>query len=248
MKKYITPFTVAATSLFLGITVISFSAWNTTNSSIPTQIISYKQVVHSAENNSPYSVLESTTVKIKPYDATFEIPESWITYKSYSGEPKKNLYLSWQDLNELERFDFNHIPGFDKEDAQVMRSVLPFENCAAHIGSMSWGNGNWNDLQARILVTDLKPEDIAARVEKQGLDKASEVFERASVKSGNHGLWEKRTLDLIDAPTHFILSKNLDFYYRSFGAKTVIVVFIQAGRFEKEVNLILDSFKWSNES
>lgn len=247
MKKSLTHFIVAVLTFFVGAMVIYFSSCKI-NTAIPAQITSSKQIVHSAENNSPYSVLEGTTVKIKPYDATFEIPESWITYKPYSGEPKKNLYLSWQDLNELERFDFNHLLGFDKEDAQVMRSVLPFENCAAHIGSMSWGNGNWNDLQARIFVTDLKPEEIAAKVEKQGLDKASEVFERASVKSGNHRLWEKRTLNLTDAPTHFILGKNLDFYYRSFGNKTVIVVFLHTDRFENEIDLILDSFKWSNES
>ncbi len=246
MKKYMFRFLVAILAFCLGTTIIYISVWDSIKTSIPTQIISSKPIVHSAENNSPYSVLEGTTVKIKPYDATFEIPESWITYKPYSGEPKKNLYLSWQDLNELERFDFNHPLSFDKEDAQVMRSALPFENCAAHVGSMSWGNGNWNDLQARIFVTDLKPEEIAARVEKQGLDKASEVFERASVKSGNHGLWEKRTLDLIDAPTHFILGKNLAFYYRSFGAKTVVIVFLHTDRFKKEINLILDSFKWTN--
>ncbi len=249
MKKYTFRLFIAVLAFFVGTTVIYFSAWDIIKSSIPTQIISsHKQVIHSAENNSPYSVLEGTTVRIKPYDATFEIPESWITYKPYSSEPEKNLYLSWQDLNELESFDFNHPLDFDKEVAQVMRSALPFENCAAHVGSMSWGNSNWNDLQARIFVVDLTPEEVAVRVENQGLAKASEVFERASVKSGNRGKWQMRTLDILDAPSwsDFMLGEGLDFYYRSFGNKTVVVVFLHTDRFEKEINLILDSFKWSN--
>lgn len=240
MKKYMLRFLVAILAFFIGTATIYFFAWDKIKTLNP-----YK-ATHSAENNSPYSVLEGTTVRINPYNATFEIPESWLTPKPVSGEPAKNLYLSWQDLNELNQFDFNHRYGFDKEDAQVMRSVLLFENCAAHVGDKGWGNGFWNDLQARVFVTDLNPEEIAVRVEKQGLDKASEVFERASVKSGNHGEWEKRTLDIIDAPTHFILGKNLDFYYRSFGNKTVVVVFLHTDKFEKEINLILDSFKWTN--
>ncbi len=121
--------------------------WNTIETSIPTQIISSpKRVIHSAENNSPYSLLKGSTVRLKPYDATFDIPESWLAPKP-ALEPSKNLYLSWQDLNELNQLDFNN--GFDEEDAKVMSSVLPFENCAAHVGTMGWGNGNSGDLQAR---------------------------------------------------------------------------------------------------
>jgi hypothetical protein len=147
MKKYILRFLVAILAFCLGTTVIYISVWDSIKTSIPTQIISSRQIVHSAENNSPYSVLEGTTVKIKPYDATFKVPEGWLTPKIVSGEPTKNFYLSWQDLNELERFDFNHRFGFDKKDAEVMRSALPFENCAAHVGDRTWGNGFTGDLQ-----------------------------------------------------------------------------------------------------
>lgn len=122
---------------------------------------------------------------------------------------EERLHLSYQDLNELYWND-----GSDVEEAQVINSVLSFENCAAHVGDRGWGNYLWNDLQGRVYITDLTPEEVAARVEKQGRDKASKVFERASVISGNHGKWEKRTLDILDAPSgsDLILGKNLDFY------------------------------------
>ena len=248
MKIYIPRLIVIIAAFFIGTAFIYFSAWDEIKTLISRQITySYKQINHSVENNSPYSVLEGTTVRIKPYNATFEIPEGWLTPKPAPDEHIKNLFLSWQELNEVNRID-GEANGFDKEEAQVINSVLPFENCAAHVGDRGWGNGLWNDLQGRVYVTDLTPEEIAARVEKQGLDKASKVFERASVKSGNHENWEKRTLDILDAPSwsDFIHGKNLDFYYRSFGNKTVVVVFLHTDKFEKEINLILDSFKWSN--
>ena len=40
--------------------------------------------------------------------------------------------------------------------------------------------------------------------------------------------------------------KNLDFYYRSFDKKVVVFVFVHTESFDQEINLILDSFKWSN--
>lgn len=246
MKKYMLRFLVALLAFGLGTTIIYISVWDGIKTSIPTQIISTKQIVHSAENNSPYSVLEGTTVKIKPYDATFEIPESWITYKPYSSEPKKNLYLSWQDLNELERFDFNHLLGFDKEDAQVMRSALPFENCAAHIGSKSWGNGNTNDLQARVFVVDSNSQEITEKIKNQGLDKAQSVFDRAELASENYGTWEKQKMSVFEAEGHTLLYKDISFYYRSFGSKTVVFVFVHQWGYDDTIKQILDSFKWVN--
>ncbi len=237
MKKYTVRFLVAILAFFIGTATIYFLAWD------KIKTLNHYRATHSAENNSPYSVLEGTTIRIKPYGAAFEIPETWLTPKPISGEPTKNLHLSYQDLNELYWND-----GGDAEVAQVINSVLPFENCAAHVGDKGWGNHFWNDLQGRVYVTDLTPEEIAARVEKQGRNKASEVFERADVKFGTHGNWERRTLDILDAPSwsDFMLGEGLDFYYRPFGNKTVVIVFLHTDRFEKEINLILDSFKWSN--
>lgn len=247
VKIYIPSLIVGIAAFFVGTAFIYLLVWNPVKTSISKQITSsYKKIDHSAENNSPYSVLEGITVRIKPYNATFEIPESWLTPKPAPDNHIKNLFLNWQDLNELNLIDGEE-NGFDEESAQVINSVLPFENCAAHVGDKGWGNGLWNDLQGRIYVTDLTPDEITARVEKQGLGKAAEVFERASVKFGGHGRWEKKTLNVLDAPSwgDFISIKNLEFYYRSFDNKTVVIVFLRADKFEKEIDLILDSFKWS---
>ncbi len=238
MKKYMMRLFVAILTFSIGTASIYFFAWDKIKTSNP------YRATHCAESSNPYSVLEGTTVRIKPYNATFEIPESWLIPNPVP-TPAKNLHLSYQDLNELYWND-----GGDVEEAQVLNSVLPFENCAAHVGDRGWGNYLWNDLQDRVYITDLTPGEVTARVEKQGRDEASKLFEGADVISGNHGKWEKRTLDILDAPSwsDFMLGKNLDFYYRRFGNKTVVFVFLHTESFDKEINLLLDSFKWSTET
>ena len=232
MKKYSYRLLVAILAFSVGTAAIYLFSWDELQALYPFR------ATHSSENNSPHSVLEGRTVRIKPYGATFELPESWLTPKPVPS-PEKNLHLSLQDLNELYWND-----GSDAEDAEVINSVLSFEDCAAHVGDKGWGNYLWNDLQARIYVSDLTPEEITLRVEERGLGKALKVFEDASLTSASHGAWQKRTLRIMDAPTHFILMKNLDFYYRPFGDKTVVIVFLQAGDFDEAITGILDSFKW----
>lgn len=246
MKKYTLRLLVAILSFSLGTTVIYLSVWDSIKTSIPTQIISSRQIIHSAENNSPYSILEGTTVRIKPYDAMFKIPESWITYKPISIEPPKNLYLSRHDLNELNHFDFNHPLGFDKEYALVMRSALPFENCAAHLGSKSWGNGNTNDLQARVFVVDSNSQEITERIKNQGLNKARSVFDDAKLIAENYGTWEKQNLNVFEMGSHTLSFTDIDFYYRSFGNKTVVFVFVHGWGWDETIKQTLDSFKWVN--
>jgi len=166
----------------------------------------------------------------------FEIPESWLEPQSPS-----NLYLSWEELNYLYRHE-----GADDEDAEVINSVLPFENCAAHVGSRDWGNHFWNDLQARVYFVDLSAEEIDEKVAGRGLSSARDVFESASLSVEDLGRWQRRTLNVIDAPTHFILSKKIDFYYHRFNNKSAVFVFVHApaADFGETIDEILTSFRW----
>jgi hypothetical protein len=246
MKKYILRFLVAILAFSIGTAIIYISVWDTITTSIPTQIVSPRKTIHSAENNSPYSVLEGTIIKIKPYDAAFKIPESWLSPKIVSGEPTKNLYLSWQDLNELEIFDSNHYYDFDKEYAQVMNSVIPFENCVAHIGDRAWGNGFTGDLQVRVFVVDINSEEITERIKKQGLNKAHNLFDDAKIVSEKYKFWEKQNLNVLEIGQHTFGNADIDFYYRPFGNKTVVFVFVHGWGWNETIEQMLDSFKWAN--
>lgn len=195
------------------------------------------RTTHSFEYERPYSFLFGRTIWIKPYDATFRIPQTWVT----TAQVERNLYLSREDLNQMHWND-----GGDAEDAQVVNAALPFEDCAAHFGDKAWGNYFWNDLQGRVYIVDLTPEEVSTSITTRGLNEASSVFEWASFTAGSRGPWQRVTLQVLDAPTHFALMKGQDFYYRRFGNKTVVFVFLNAGGFQPTVDEILNSFEWTD--
>lgn len=66
MKKYMLRLLVATLTFSIGTASIYFFAWD------KIKILNPYRATHSAENNSPYSVLEGTIIRIKPYNATFE--------------------------------------------------------------------------------------------------------------------------------------------------------------------------------
>lgn len=234
MKKCVSRIVVGLVTFVIGVTAIYVFAGEYVkdlNPFAPT---------HTAEKNSPYSNLDGNLIRIEPYKASFEIPQSWLSPNPIP-EPSKNLYLSYKDLNDLYWND-----GSDAEEAQVINSILPFRDCVAHFGDRGWGNYLWNDLQGRLYVVNLSPEEINDAIERNGLPKARANFERVSIKAGQHQAWSLRTLDILDAPSwsDFILGKRLDFYYQRFGEKTVVIVFLHTDKFENEINLILDTFRW----
>ncbi len=230
MKKYIIRFGVLILAFLVGTTFIYLTAWEKI-----TDFITPKSK-HSVENGSPYSTIDKNKITIKPFNGGFEIPEDWLEYRG-----EKNIFLN---CGELDKVVNEYKIDFDKEDAEVMDAVIPFENCAAHFGDKGWGNSNWNDIQGRVYVTNLTLDEVSERIEKAGLNKASSVFEKASVKSSEYSDWQHKSLDVLDAPTHFMLYKEICFYYRAFDDKTVVFTFLHADKYENEINLILSSFKW----
>lgn len=233
MKKYFFRAAVAILAFFIGTTLIYFTFWEKLK-----DLITPKSI-HSIENGSPYSTVEGNKITIKPYDARFEIPKQWLEYTR-----EKNIFLN---CSELEKIRPEYGINFDEEDGQVMDAVIPFKDCAAHIGDKGWDNGLWNDIQGRVYITNLTLDEISQTIERNGLYKASSVFEDAKIESSKYGDWEHKKLKVLDAPTHFMLYKEICFYYRTFGNKTVVFTFLHADKYEKEIDSILKSFDWKNE-
>ncbi|HEX6715604.1 MAG TPA: hypothetical protein VF088_00750 [Pyrinomonadaceae bacterium] len=222
MRKHVIRLSICILTFCIGTATTFLSTWIRAN--------------HASEMDRPYSVLEGSTVRILPYNATFEIPEGWLTPNPMP-PPAKNLYLSRQDLDQLSLND-----GSDWEEAQVINAVLPFAQCAAHFGDKGWGNYLWDDLQGRVYFVDSTPKEIATMIKTRGLQESLTRFKDASLSWENYGVWQKLTINILDAPTHFSLMKNLEFYYRPFNGKTVVFVFLHAGGFEHTIERILSSF------
>ncbi len=192
---------------------------------------------HSVENGSPYSTIDVNKITIKPFEASFDIPEKWLEYTR-----EKNIFLN---CSEMDKIDFEYGINFNEEDGQVMDAVIPFEYCAAHFGSKGWGISNVDHLQGRVYVTNLTVDEVSKKIEKDGLNKATRIFERASLKnSSKYNDWQYKSLDILDAPTHALNNKEICFYYRAFNNRTVVFTFLYKGGYENEINFILNSFKW----
>ncbi len=249
MKKYLRPIIFIATFVTAGIVLALYSFFTNSHNTILWNIDSLLPLSqHSTEYDSPHAELDGKTVHIRPYDASFEIPDGWLTTKPAPDEHVKNLFLSWQDLNELGEID-HEMNGSDSDEAEVISSILPFDDCVAHVGDRGWGNFLWNDLQGRVYVTDLTPDLIAANIEKEGLNKATRLFTRASLlKPQDKGKWKALTMDIFDAPSwsDFMLGERLDFYVRAFDDKTVVFVFLHTDSYSDEISLLLTSFKWQH--
>ena len=131
MKNYAKPFIFIATFVIACIVLGLYSFFANSHNTILWNINSLiPRSQHSAEKRSPYAELDGTTIRIRPYGASFEIPAGWLTTKPAPDKHVKNLFLSWQDLNELGEID-HETNGFDSDEAEVIYSVLPFEDCAA---------------------------------------------------------------------------------------------------------------------
>ena len=187
-------------------------------------------------NVYPYSILEGRTVKIMPYGATFVLPEAWIS-PTYGG---KNLFLSRDELASISQ------PAWGNE-SRVMNSVLPFSDCAVHAGERGWGNGTVSD-QARVYVLEMTPDEVATRIERDGLATSARAFDKAVFTAGSFGDWKHFTINYFYAPTHAFMFRDIDFYFRSFGDKTVVFVFLHSVGGTKYIPPILNSFEWKQNS
>lgn len=210
-------------------------------------LVSIKSIVssdsHSRESHSLSARRGGTTITVIPNSASFEIPESWLDDKPSPWDHDKNLFLTLDDLNLVNRID-NETNGFDSEDAEVFNAVIDWPYCAVHFGDKGWGNGLWNDLQGRLCFTSISEQELASKVENAGLRKALSVFERAELKTHSKGNWKVSTLEVVDAPSHFILFKKIEFFYRRCGDTTVVFAFLYASDFNTEIDGILSSFNW----
>jgi hypothetical protein len=251
VNKYLKPLIFIATFIAAVAVFLVYSFFSNSHNTVIWNVLSvFPRQQYSLEKNDPPSVLEGNTIMIVKYRASFSVPDDWLEMKQTPDDHKKNLFFSRQDLNELDKID-HEINGQDSDEAEVISAVLPFSECVAHVGDKGWGNYLWSDLRGRVYITDLSPDEITAAVENKGLSKAEKLFTSVKLMApGKNGPWKKTSLDIIDFPqwSDFMLGERLDFYARTFDQKTVVFVFLHTDHYEDEINFLLNSFDWRDES
>jgi hypothetical protein len=96
------------------------------------------------DNLLPFSSLDGSTITLHPSGLKFDVPANWARHHA----ERNNLHLSRGQLEKVEKPDFDE---WDREFAPACNAALPFDRCAAHVGSEGWGDDGrrYDDLQVR---------------------------------------------------------------------------------------------------
>src|SRR5262249_4905317 len=97
----------------------------------------------------------------------------WIEWHAEHKDKNNNLHLTRAELEKVRVVSGER----DAEYAAVVNSVFPFENCVAHLAQEWWGSQGcgYSDLQMRVYVVEMSPEEIQQKVLTAGFETASKV-------------------------------------------------------------------------
>ncbi|MDW7693783.1 hypothetical protein R9C00_03415 [Flammeovirgaceae bacterium SG7u.111] len=92
---------------------------------------------------------EDNLIKANGFDFSFRIPYYWIKWHE-ENEERPNIHLTKEALTQVKEANGE----WDKDFAMILNSILPFEQCIAHVGREGWGDGgiSFSDLQLRTYI------------------------------------------------------------------------------------------------
>src|SRR6185437_10782103 len=139
---------------------------------------------------------------------------------------------------------------WDTEYGAVVNSVLPFSQCAAHVGDEGWGYQavSFADLQMRAYVVEMTPDQIWKKLESDGTRTAMKYSKAVSTGDFQEGDWSKYSIDFRLFYGDYGGTGQVDMYARRFGEQTAVLVFMHNERDDhaKTVRNILESFTWKS--
>jgi len=153
----------------------------------------------------------SNTIEIKPVGATFRIPIEWVRWFD---ETPNNIHLSRNDLNRIAIAEGE----WDSEFSSICNSALPFDRCAAHIGSAGWGKDGRGHQDLQLRVFHLIPPTSNA-TKKEILSKATADLLRFTRKQPNI---KCRTFN-----EWCVVSFSFERFYGDYGATGYVEFWIQ---------------------
>jgi hypothetical protein len=185
------------------------------------------------------------TITIHPSGATFTIPAEWTQWYDRF---HNNLHLTGEQLASV-RYAVGE---WDTEYATVTNSVMPFEDCVAHLGGEGWGKEgvSFADVQLRVYVTPLSEERVQQHVSVQGLAAAKRISSMASatlIPTAKMELWDRTSLKYELFYGDYGGIARIDFFTTTQAGQTIVLVFMYCdpNNFNAagQVEAILHSFR-----
>lgn len=189
-----------------------------------------------------HASLRDDTIELAPLKASFQIPPAWLDWHRKYHD---NVHLSARDLAKARVANGE----WDNEYADIINALLPFNNCVAHVGAEGWGpNGySFSDVQMRVYLVDLSPNQISQRVARHGPSRALRFAKKAAVTCASFDHWQRVTLSYPLWYTDYGGTANIDVFSRAIGNQTAVLVFMYAEptpEMRREVATIVQSFRW----
>ncbi len=185
----------------------------------------------------PFASRDRAAITLHPSKLNFKIPAVWVNWYN---EHKNNLYLARAELEPIRQPERDE---WDVEFARICNAALPFDRCAAHVGSEGWGNEGrfFNDFQVRVYDLPDSIKDVEARIVKQAPAEACSH----DMRVGTHGSWRRILVSYERFHFDYGTTAHIDFRLRSFGARTLAFAFMytDAHTTFEDVAEIMDSVR-----
>ena len=139
---------------------------------------------------------------------------------------------------------------WDTEYAKVVNAVLPFRDCAAHVGGEGWGKNGvaWSDVQLRAYQTSLTEDQVHQSASTAGLRSARKFSKDATLLPFvTEEPWRRTTIKYSLFYGDYGGVARIDFYTRTEKGQTIVLVFMYCdsdrSRAMDQVGSILKSFQ-----
>lgn len=189
----------------------------------------------------PTAELKGRAIHLGSVDATFDIPEEWI---SWHEEFHNNIHLSPTEIARVRSASGE----WDKEYSQIANSIIPFEKCILHAGGDGWGENaaSYQDVQMRVYLLDESPAQVVERLTKIGPTDAMKFSDKVSLARSKHNNWLRTILSYPLWYGDYGGTAHIDVFATKCAAKTVVLVFMYCdnpGAPARQVQDIVQSFK-----
>jgi hypothetical protein len=196
-----------------------------------------------AEPGTARALICGRAIELQPPGASFRIPQAWL---EWDAKFHNNIHRTPADLKKVRVGDGE----WDKEYAEIVNSVLPFDSCLVHAGGEAWGKNavSFADVQMRAYIVELPPRQIAARMANKGRCVAMRYSKKVALTRSEFDKWLRVTLSYDLWYTDYGGTANVDVFARAFGNQTAVLVFMYSDAVparRSEVETIVESFRWN---
>ena len=212
-------------------------------------------------DSSPFSTLEGSTITLHPSGFTFDVPAAWVRSSTPKSSKitidanttfadiadlerilgrRNNKHLSRSELAKVEKPDFDE---WDREFGRACNAALPFDRCAAHVGSEGWGDDalRFDDLQLRVY--DLP--HTTSQVEDRIAQDLSAAVKMKEVRRETNGSWRRILVSYPRRHFDYGATAHIDIVLTSVGDRTLAFVFMYTDALKKpdSIPMILKSVR-----